>query len=150
MIMNGIFSNYLRTMFWSVFGLKDLNVNMIDADKYHHARQNMNFVTRSLHSLANKLHIMAQQADIFGINQCTSINIYLYHCIEEVCCMYHLLILHISIYNIYYIVLLSWFACHCCRRYILSQKRNATSKPFFPNMNFLKYLRDWDMKTWSC
>jgi hypothetical protein len=45
---------------------------MIDTEKYQPARQNMKFVTRSLHSLANKLHIMAQQADMFGINQCTS------------------------------------------------------------------------------
>jgi hypothetical protein len=45
---------------------------MIDTEKYQPARQNMKFVTRSLHSLANKLHIMAQQADMFGIDQCTS------------------------------------------------------------------------------
>jgi hypothetical protein len=44
---------------------------MIDTEKYLPARHNMKFVTRSLHSLANKLHIMAQQADIFGINQFT-------------------------------------------------------------------------------
>jgi hypothetical protein len=77
---------------------------MIDTEKYHPVRQDMQFVTRSLHSLDNKLHIMVQQTDIFGINQCTSNNIYLYHCIEDVCGMYHLLILHISIY---YIVLIS-------------------------------------------
>jgi hypothetical protein len=45
---------------------------MIDTEKYQPARQNMPFVTRSLHSLASKLHIMAQQADIFGIIQFTS------------------------------------------------------------------------------
>jgi hypothetical protein len=45
---------------------------MIDTEQYQPARQNMKYVTRSLHSLANKLHIMAQQADIFGINQFTS------------------------------------------------------------------------------
>jgi hypothetical protein len=28
----------------------------------------MKFVTRSLRSLANKLHVLARQADIFGIN----------------------------------------------------------------------------------
>jgi hypothetical protein len=44
---------------------------MIDTEKYQPARQNMKFVTRSFHSLANKLHILAQQADIFGINQFT-------------------------------------------------------------------------------
>ena len=31
-----------------------VNVNMIDTEKYQAARQNMKFVTRSLHSLANK------------------------------------------------------------------------------------------------
>jgi len=36
------------------------------------ARQNMKFVTHSLRSLANKLHILVRQADIFGINQFTS------------------------------------------------------------------------------
>jgi hypothetical protein len=45
---------------------------MIDAEKYQLARQNMKFVTRSFLSLANKLHILARQADIFGINQFTS------------------------------------------------------------------------------
>jgi hypothetical protein len=49
-----------------------LDMNMIDTEKYQHARQNMKFTTRSLHSLANKLHILARQADIFGINQFTS------------------------------------------------------------------------------
>jgi hypothetical protein len=42
---------------------------MIDTEKYQPARQNMKFVTRSYRSMANKLHILAQQADIFGINQ---------------------------------------------------------------------------------
>jgi hypothetical protein len=45
---------------------------MIDTEKYQPAQQNMKFVTRLLQSLANKLHILAQQADIFGINQFTS------------------------------------------------------------------------------
>jgi hypothetical protein len=45
---------------------------MIDTEKYRPARQNMKFVTRSLCSLATKLHILARQADIFGINQFTS------------------------------------------------------------------------------
>jgi hypothetical protein len=45
---------------------------MIDTEKYQPARKNMKFVTRSLRSLANKLHILARQADIFGINQFTS------------------------------------------------------------------------------
>jgi hypothetical protein len=49
-----------------------LNVNMIDTEKYQSARQNMWFVIRSLCSLANKLHILARQADIFGIDQFTS------------------------------------------------------------------------------
>jgi hypothetical protein len=43
-----------------------MNVNMIDTEKYQPTRQNMKFVTRSLRSLA-KLHILARQADIFGI-----------------------------------------------------------------------------------
>jgi hypothetical protein len=42
---------------------------MIDTEKYQPARQNMKFVTRSLRSLDNKLHILARHADIFGINQ---------------------------------------------------------------------------------
>jgi hypothetical protein len=42
---------------------------MIDSEKYQPARRNMKFVTHSLRSLANKLHILARQADIFGINQ---------------------------------------------------------------------------------
>jgi hypothetical protein len=42
---------------------------MIDTETYEPARQNMKFVTRSLRSLAAKLHILARQADIFGINQ---------------------------------------------------------------------------------
>jgi hypothetical protein len=45
---------------------------MIDTEKHQPARQNMKFVTRSLRSLDNKLHILAWQADIFGINQFTS------------------------------------------------------------------------------
>jgi hypothetical protein len=45
---------------------------MIDTEKYQPAQQKMKFVTRSLRSLANKLHIPSQQADIFGINQFTT------------------------------------------------------------------------------
>jgi hypothetical protein len=45
---------------------------MIDTEKYQPARQNMKFVTRSFRSLATKLHILARQTDIFGINQFTS------------------------------------------------------------------------------
>jgi hypothetical protein len=45
---------------------------MINTEKYQRARQNMKLVTRLLRSLANKLHILALQADIFGINQFTS------------------------------------------------------------------------------
>jgi hypothetical protein len=45
---------------------------MIDTEKYQPARQNMKVVTRSLRSLVKKLHILARQADIFGINQFTS------------------------------------------------------------------------------
>ena len=45
---------------------------MIDTEKYQPARQNMKLVTRSLLLFANKLHILAQQADIFAINQLTS------------------------------------------------------------------------------
>jgi hypothetical protein len=48
------------------------NVNMIDTEKYQPAQQNMKLVTGSLRSLATKLHILARQADIFGINQFTS------------------------------------------------------------------------------
>jgi hypothetical protein len=44
---------------------------MIDTKKYQPAPQNMKFVTRSLRSLATKLHILARQADNFGINQFT-------------------------------------------------------------------------------
>jgi hypothetical protein len=52
---------------------------MIDTEKYQPARQNMKFVARSLHSIANKLHIMGQQVDIFGINQFTHPdNIYMF------------------------------------------------------------------------
>ena len=46
---------------------------MIDTEKYQPVRQNMKFVTRSLRLLANKLHILARQADIVSINQFTSI-----------------------------------------------------------------------------
>jgi hypothetical protein len=45
---------------------------MIDTEIYQPARQHKKFVIRSLRSLATKLHILAQQADIFGINQFTS------------------------------------------------------------------------------
>jgi hypothetical protein len=45
---------------------------MIDTEKYHPARQNMKLVTRLHRSIANKLHVLARQADIFGINQFTS------------------------------------------------------------------------------
>jgi hypothetical protein len=48
---------------------------MIDTKQYRPARQNMIFVTRSLRSLANNLHILAQQADICGINQLTYMQI---------------------------------------------------------------------------
>jgi hypothetical protein len=48
-----------------------LNKNMIDTEKYQSVLQNMKIVIRSLRSLANKLHIVAQQANIFGINQFT-------------------------------------------------------------------------------
>jgi hypothetical protein len=41
---------------------------MIDTENYQPARQNMKSVTRSLRLLANKLHILARQADNFGIN----------------------------------------------------------------------------------
>jgi hypothetical protein len=44
---------------------------MIDTEKYQPARQNMKFVTRAFCSLDSKLHILAWQADIFGINQFT-------------------------------------------------------------------------------
>jgi hypothetical protein len=44
---------------------------MIDTEKYQPARHNVKFMTRLLHSLANKLHILAKQANIFGINQFT-------------------------------------------------------------------------------
>jgi hypothetical protein len=40
---------------------------MIDTDKYQPARQNMKLVALTLRSLTNKLHILARQADIFGI-----------------------------------------------------------------------------------
>jgi hypothetical protein len=45
---------------------------MIETEKYQPARQHMRLVTRSLHSLATKLHILALHADIFSINQFTS------------------------------------------------------------------------------
>jgi hypothetical protein len=45
---------------------------MIDTENYQPARQNMKLGTRSHRSLATKLHILARQADIFGINQFTS------------------------------------------------------------------------------
>jgi hypothetical protein len=45
---------------------------MINTEKYQPARQNMKVVTRSFGSLATKLHILARQVDIFGINQFTS------------------------------------------------------------------------------
>jgi hypothetical protein len=45
---------------------------MIDTEKYQPARQNMKSATRSLCSLDHKLHTLARQADIFGINQFTS------------------------------------------------------------------------------
>ena len=52
---------------------------MIDTEKYQPARQNMKCVARSLHSIANKLHIMGQQVDMFGINQFTHPdNIYMF------------------------------------------------------------------------
>ena len=50
----------------------DVSVFMFDTEKYQPARQNMKLVTLSLRSLATKLHILARQADIFGINQFTS------------------------------------------------------------------------------
>jgi hypothetical protein len=45
---------------------------MIDTERYQLVGQNIKFVTRSLRSLASKLHILARQADIFGINQFSS------------------------------------------------------------------------------
>jgi hypothetical protein len=39
---------------------------MIDPEKYQLARKNMKFVTRSLRSLATKLHILALQAGGLG------------------------------------------------------------------------------------
>ena len=59
-----------------MFDLRMINMSSecetIDTEKYQPARQNMKFVTRSLRSLATKLHILARQADMFGINQFTS------------------------------------------------------------------------------
>jgi hypothetical protein len=49
---------------------------MNDTKTWQPARQNMKFVTRSLSPLANKLYILAQQADIFGINHSHADNIY--------------------------------------------------------------------------
>jgi hypothetical protein len=46
---------------------------MIYTEKYQSVLQNMKIVTRTLRSLANKLHILAQQVNIFGINQFTDI-----------------------------------------------------------------------------
>ena len=40
---------------------------MIDTEKYQPARQNMKFVTRSLRSLDNKLHILARML-IFSVS----------------------------------------------------------------------------------
>jgi hypothetical protein len=50
----------------------NIDVSVFNTEKYQPARQNMKFVTRSFRSLATKLHILARQADIFGINQFTS------------------------------------------------------------------------------
>ena len=56
-----------------IFDLRMLNMSSkCDTEKYQTFRQNMKFVTHSLRSLATKLHILARQADIFGINQFTS------------------------------------------------------------------------------
>jgi hypothetical protein len=44
------------------------DLSMIDTETYQPVQQNMKIVTRSL---ANKLHILARHADIFGINQFT-------------------------------------------------------------------------------
>ena len=53
-------------------------MNKIETDKYQSTGQNMKFVARSLNLIANKLHIIAQQANIFGINQFTHLdNIYM-------------------------------------------------------------------------
>jgi hypothetical protein len=54
---------------------------MIDTEKYQPARENMKFVTRSLHLLANKLHILARRL-IFSKSINTHLdNIYIYvHC----------------------------------------------------------------------
>ena len=50
----------IRVYVWFKDDKRHLNVNMIDAEKYQPARQNMKFVTRSLRSLATKLHILAR------------------------------------------------------------------------------------------
>jgi hypothetical protein len=60
-------STFFRTMFVDI-----ADTTVPDTEKYQPARQNMKLVTRSLRSLATKLHILARQADIFGINQFTS------------------------------------------------------------------------------
>jgi hypothetical protein len=43
----------------------------IDTKKYQPTRQILKLLTSSLRSLPNKLHMLAQQAGIFGINQFT-------------------------------------------------------------------------------
>jgi hypothetical protein len=55
---------------------------MIDTEKYQPARQNIKLVTRSFCSLATNLHILAQQADIFGINSHPD-NIYLWSRVQQ-------------------------------------------------------------------
>jgi hypothetical protein len=57
-----------------------------DEEKYQPARQNMKFVTRSLLSLINKLHILARQADsIFSVSINSHLdNIYLLRCLKSV------------------------------------------------------------------
>ena len=49
-----------------------MDVNRIETEKCQPARQHMQIVIRSRRSLANKLHILARQVDIFGINQFTT------------------------------------------------------------------------------
>jgi hypothetical protein len=58
---------------------------MIDTEKYQPAQQNMKFVTRLVRSLATKLHILARQADIFGINQFTSYVSWIYNYLYNQC-----------------------------------------------------------------
>jgi hypothetical protein len=48
------------------------SVEQADIFQYQSYSHSDDSVTRSLRSLANKLHILARQADIFGINQFTS------------------------------------------------------------------------------